>query len=203
MRNNDQKSIVESKWRFRWDVPELVDSFHLNYTADSFCYISWLLDSGYGNSVGEWIYHTCVSSPWPRFSSQLRLSIWGIIFGWSVITCVTDETVEWKQNAFKLMIMRFLWIKLVFREQFRKNPGCQATAILIFHFRQAWQALGDMDKETAMKEFVKNLNKFSPSLKPYIIAYTTQQQEEERQRLVTLLRLVMDFIHISESKQTM
>ncbi|KAF6035296.1 hypothetical protein EB796_006404 [Bugula neritina] len=49
--------------------------------------------------------------------------------------------------------------------------------------KQAWQALGEMSKDRAMKEFIKVLHKCSPSLKPYLYAYNVQKEEEERQRI--------------------
>lgn len=49
-------------------------------------------------------------------------------------------------------------------------------------YRQAWQALGEMTKENAMKEFVRVLHKCSPSIKPYVIAYKAQLDEEAKQK---------------------
>ena len=48
--------------------------------------------------------------------------------------------------------------------------------------RAAWLTLGDMSKEDAMKEFIRVLNKCSPSLKPSIIAFKVQLDEEEKKK---------------------
>ena len=52
--------------------------------------------------------------------------------------------------------------------------------VVVYHVisRQAWQALGDMSKETAMEEFVKMLDSICPLFKPYLQA---QKAEEEKQ----------------------
>lgn len=50
------------------------------------------------------------------------------------------------------------------------------------YFRVAWQALGDMTREHAMKEFIRVLHKISPSLKPSIIAFKLQIDEEEKRK---------------------
>lgn len=54
--------------------------------------------------------------------------------------------------------------------------------IVFFIFRAAWIALADMSKEDAMKEFVRVLNKCSPSLKPSIIAFKVQLDEEAKRK---------------------
>ncbi|XP_064600558.1 Golgi resident protein GCP60-like [Liolophura sinensis] len=46
--------------------------------------------------------------------------------------------------------------------------------------RQAWQALGDMPKETAMSEFVKLLDELCPLFAPYVKAHKAEQEEKIR-----------------------
>ena len=49
-------------------------------------------------------------------------------------------------------------------------------------FRQAWSSLGDMSRETAMTNFVTDLDKLCPLFKPYVKAHKAEQEEQERQR---------------------
>ncbi|XP_013401902.1 Golgi resident protein GCP60 [Lingula anatina] len=48
--------------------------------------------------------------------------------------------------------------------------------------RQAWQALGDLPKESAMTEFVLLLDSVCPPLRPYIKAHKAEEEEKERKR---------------------
>ncbi|KAK7492370.1 hypothetical protein BaRGS_00016467 [Batillaria attramentaria] len=46
--------------------------------------------------------------------------------------------------------------------------------------RQAWQSLGDMSKETAMTEFIQQLETKSPLFRPYVEAQKAEQEEKLR-----------------------
>ncbi|XP_076464890.1 Golgi resident protein GCP60-like [Babylonia areolata] len=48
--------------------------------------------------------------------------------------------------------------------------------------RQAWQALGEMGKEEAMREFVQQLDKRSNLFRPYIQAHHAEQEEAQRKQ---------------------
>ncbi|KAL3874937.1 hypothetical protein ACJMK2_037889 [Sinanodonta woodiana] len=44
--------------------------------------------------------------------------------------------------------------------------------------RQAWQAMGDMSRTTAMEEFIKQLDSICPLFRPYIEAHRTEKEEK-------------------------
>ena len=50
--------------------------------------------------------------------------------------------------------------------------------VFILCYRQAWQALGDMSKETAMEEFAKMLDTICPLFKPYLQAQKAEQEKQ-------------------------
>ena len=49
-------------------------------------------------------------------------------------------------------------------------------------FSKAWQSLGEQEEESAMADFIKQLDTLCPLLRPYIIAHKTERDEKERMR---------------------
>lgn len=48
--------------------------------------------------------------------------------------------------------------------------------------RKEWASLGNMEKEDAMVEFVKLLNKCCNLFAPYVISHKIEREEQERKR---------------------
>lgn len=48
--------------------------------------------------------------------------------------------------------------------------------------RKEWAALGNMEREEAMVEFVKLLNKCCNLFAPYVISHKIEREEQERKR---------------------
>lgn len=48
--------------------------------------------------------------------------------------------------------------------------------------RKEWAALGNMDREEAMVEFVKLLNKCCNLFAPYVTSHKIEKEEQERKR---------------------
>ncbi len=49
-------------------------------------------------------------------------------------------------------------------------------------FRKEWASLGNMEKEEAMLEFVKLLNKCCSLFAPFIASHKIEKEEQERKR---------------------
>ncbi len=50
--------------------------------------------------------------------------------------------------------------------------------------RQAWQTLGNMSRQEAMSDFIKQLDKLCPLFKPYVQAHKAEREEQDRKRYV-------------------
>lgn len=79
--------------------------------------------------------------------------------------------------------------------QYSTRTLCQFKNKLLFYFlsfflplfysiRQAWQSLGDMKKEDAMKEFMDLLNRVCQLFKPFMQAQLAEKEDKERRKLV-------------------
>ena len=53
------------------------------------------------------------------------------------------------------------------------------------NYRSAWQKLGDLSKEEAMKEFFTSLETLCPTFKIYIEAHEREKEAQERKRSVS------------------
>ena len=53
---------------------------------------------------------------------------------------------------------------------------------VVFNYRSAWQKLGDLSKEEAMKEFFTSLETLCPTFKIYIEAHEREKEAQERKR---------------------
>lgn len=60
-----------------------------------------------------------------------------------------------------------------------------------FGCRKEWAALGNMEKEEAMLDFVKLLNKCCNLFAPYVISHKIEREEQERKRWGVQLRLLL------------
>ena len=59
--------------------------------------------------------------------------------------------------------------------------------LMYLHYRQAWQSLGDMSKESAMAEFIKLVDSQCGLLKPYVEAHKAENLEQIRKQYVEIL----------------
>lgn len=68
------------------------------------------------------------------------------------------------------------------------SPVCPATTIINLHpksfsvCRKEWASLGNMEREEAMVEFVKLLNKCCNLFAPYVTSHKIEREEQERKR---------------------
>ena len=56
-------------------------------------------------------------------------------------------------------------------------------------FRLAWQKLGDISKEEAMKQFVDIVSNLCPLLQPYVDAHKREKEEQQRKKWVFKLKI--------------
>lgn len=68
------------------------------------------------------------------------------------------------------------------------SPICPATYLIYLHLhsrsvhRKEWASLGNMEREEAMVEFVKLLNKCCNLFAPYVTSHKIEKEEQERKR---------------------
>ena len=58
-------------------------------------------------------------------------------------------------------------------------------------FRLAWQKLGDISKEEAMKQFVDIVSNLCPLLQPYVDAHKREKEEQQRKKWVFKLKIYL------------
>lgn len=69
-----------------------------------------------------------------------------------------------------------------------ESPICPAASIIHLHLhpcsvcRKEWASLGNLEKEEAMVEFVKLLNKCCNLFAPYVTSHKIEREEQERKR---------------------